>query len=114
MNSPRPPATKGLAEGQPAAFELSAEDQRTLMRLFLQTTQEDLQRLERALQDAAPGEMLHRVHRLHGAALTVGATPMIAELEGFEKILQETLQVPADSEARLMRLHERLRDYQLG
>ena len=97
--------------GKAAAFELSAADKLTLARMFLDTSREDLQRLSLALQGAELDEVIHRVHRLHGAALTVGASHLVAELESFEKILREGSQIPADSQERLTRLRQALADY---
>ena len=102
----------GELPGASCSFQLSAEDKRTLARLFLETSHEDLLVLEHALQGSDFGEVLHRVHRLHGAALTVGATPLVAQLESFERTLHEARQIPADSHERLARLRRDLHDYQ--
>lgn len=115
MKAPRVGGLEGSAQHRPDAplsFELSPEDKRTLARLFLETSHEDLRLLECALLGAEPGEVLHRVHRLHGAALTVGATPMLAELECFEKVLREAAQIPVDCQERLIRLRQQLVQYQ--
>ncbi|WP_311970211.1 Hpt domain-containing protein [Pseudomonas baltica] len=96
----------------PGSFQLSAEDKRVLTHMFLETSHEDLQLLECALLGAQPGEVLHRVHRLHGAALTAGATPMLAELESFERVLREAAHIPTDSQERLIRLRQQLAQYQ--
>jgi len=95
----------------PAAFELSPEDKRTLLRMFLDTSEQDLRFLECALRSSDYDEVLHRVHRLHGAALTVGATSLVAQLESFERILCEALHIPADAQARLARLHQHLHQH---
>jgi len=115
MSVTRMPGAGGAGEQMPGAsytFQLSAEDKRTLARLFRETSQEDLLNLEHALQGGDFGEVLHRVHRLHGAALTVGAKPLVTQLESFERILHEARQIPADSQERLARLRQALQDYQ--
>lgn len=111
MTAPRMSALEQSAAA-PAAFVLSADDQRTLARMFLQISHEDLQLLEHAVLGAEFDEVLHRVHRLHGAALTVGAASLAMELESFEKVLREALQIPTDSQARLSRVRLSLRGYQ--
>jgi HPt (histidine-containing phosphotransfer) domain-containing protein len=114
MKVPRLPAVERKTQdrpGPPRAFELSAEDKRTLVRLFLESSHEDLRVLEHAMLAGEFDEVLHRVHRFHGAALTVGATPLVAQLESFERILREALQIPADGQARLAHLRQGLQDY---
>jgi HPt (histidine-containing phosphotransfer) domain-containing protein len=115
MSIAQAPVTGGAVGESPGAsysFQLSAQDKRTLARLFLETSHEDLLKLEHALQGDDFDEALHRVHRLHGAALTVGATPLVAQLETFERTLHEARQLPADSHERLARLRQDLHDYQ--
>lgn len=97
--------------GTTVVFELSAEDRKTLTHMFLETTGDDLLRLERGLQRGELDEVIHRVHRLYGAALTVGATALIAQLQIFEQILRGCQQIPADSAVRLGRLREALQEY---
>jgi HPt (histidine-containing phosphotransfer) domain-containing protein len=115
MNVARAPVAGGAVGELPGAsysFQLSAEDKRTLARLFLETSHEDLLKLEHALQADDFDEVLHRVHRLHGAALTMGAMPLVGQLESFERTLHEARQIPADSHERLARLRRDLHDYQ--
>lgn len=101
---PTPPRTPGV-------FELSAEDRKTLLQMFMREACEDLQRLEGALLEGDVDEATHRVHRLYGAALTVGATPLIAPLEDFEQFLRSARQIPPDNALRLMHLRQALHDY---
>lgn len=94
-----------------ATFTLSPEDQLTLNRLFRETCHEDLQLLEQAVQEARFEQVLHRVHRLHGAALTVGAAPLVAILAEFETALRAGGPVPVDPAGRLARLSQALEQY---
>lgn len=95
----------------PGVFELSAEDRKTLLQMFMHEACEDLLHLERALLGGDLPEATHRVHRLYGAALTVGAAPLIAPLENFEQVLRSAGQIPPDSSLRLGQLRQALQDY---
>lgn len=95
----------------PKVFELSVEDRQILTQMFMREAGADLMHLESALQGGHVEEAAHRVHRLYGAALTVGATALIALLEHFERTLRSTGQIPPDSTSRLAHLHRALQDY---
>lgn len=95
-----------------AVFTLSVEDQLTLHRLFVETCHQDLQLLTLALQDAEFDQVLHRVHRLHGAALTVGAAALVAIVAVFEQALRASGQIPADHPRHLAHLRQALEQYQ--
>jgi HPt (histidine-containing phosphotransfer) domain-containing protein len=82
------------------------------MKMFLDTSHEDLRLLDEALRGRKTDDALHRVHRLYGAALTVGATSLVSELERFEISMRLALRIPADSQQRLDRLRQNLLDYQ--
>lgn len=94
-----------------AQLALSADDQSSLERMFVDTTQADLQALGLALHHDDVDEVLHRVHRMHGAALTMGVSPLALMLESFETCVRSHQQIPADAEQRLAQLRQGLQDY---
>lgn len=96
----------------PVAFKLSADDQAALQRMFCEISAQDLVGLEQAVSVGDLRQAYYRIHRLHGAALTVGAKTLSRQLGDFEQWLQEARAIPTDASARIQRLRKALEAYQ--
>lgn len=109
-NSNAPSTSSGALA--PMAFKLSADDQAALQRMFCEISAQDLVGLEQAVSVGDLRQAYYRIHRLHGAALTVGAKTLSRQLGDFEQWLQEARAIPTDASARIQRLRKALEAYQ--
>lgn len=82
-----------------------------LRQLFIDSAQGDLQALLQAVKADDAAATLHQVHRLHGAALVVGAQALAAGLDDLEQRLRQEPSLPGDISLRLERIAQALERY---
>ncbi|WP_158300875.1 ATP-binding protein [Chromobacterium sp. ATCC 53434] len=102
----------GQAAPEPAPAPLSVRQWR---QLFHQSSHDDLASLRQALLQSDPIRARHHLHRLKGAALTIGADELARRTEWLEQLLrQDCLPSPGDGESWLLDYARALDDWLAG